>query len=53
VGPTASELIAEIAVAFEFGATAEDLARSCHAHPTLAEAIKEAAMSVEKRAIHM
>jgi len=53
VGPTASELIAEVAVAFEFGASAEDLARSCHAHPTLAEAIKEAAMGVEKRTIHM
>ena len=53
IGPTASELIAEIAIAFEFGATAEDIARSCHAHPTLAEAIKEAALGVEKRTIHM
>lgn len=53
VGPNVSELIAEVAVAFEFSASAEDLARSVHAHPTLAEAIKEAAMAVEKRQIHM
>ena len=53
VGPNASELIAEGAIAFEFGGSAEDLARSSHAHPTLAEVIKEAALSVDKRAIHI
>jgi dihydrolipoamide dehydrogenase len=53
VGPTASELIAELAIAFEFGASAEDIARSVHAHPTLAEVIKEAAMAVDKRTIHI
>lgn len=53
IGPNASELIAEGAIAFEFGGSAEDLARSTHAHPTLAEVIKEAALSVDKRAIHI
>ncbi|MEZ5851196.1 MAG: dihydrolipoyl dehydrogenase [Hyphomicrobiaceae bacterium] len=53
VGPQAGELIAEAAVIMEFGGAAEDLARTCHAHPTLAEAIKEAALAVDKRAIHM
>lgn len=53
VGPFAGELIAEAAVAMEFGASSEDIARSCHAHPTLSEAVKEAALSVDKRAIHM
>ena len=53
VGPNASELIAEAAVAMEFGATSEDIARSVHAHPTLAEAIKEAALGVEGRSIHI
>lgn len=52
VGPLASELIAELAIAFEYSASAEDVARSVHAHPTLAEAIKEAAMAVDKRSIH-
>ncbi|MCE9500969.1 MAG: dihydrolipoyl dehydrogenase [Leptospira sp.] len=52
IGPRASDMIAEAAVAFEFGATAEDLARSFHAHPTLSEIIKEAAMAVDKWAIH-
>lgn len=52
IGAHAGELIAEAAVAMEFGASAEDLARCCHAHPTLAEAVKEAAMAVDKRAIH-
>lgn len=52
IGPNASELIAEAAIAFEFGASAEDIARSVHAHPTLAEALKEASLDVEKRAIH-
>ena len=44
---------AEAAVAMEFGAAAEDIARTCHAHPTLTEAVKEAALAVGKRAIHM
>jgi dihydrolipoamide dehydrogenase len=52
IGPRAGDLIAEAAVAIEFGATSEDLARSSHAHPTLAEVLKEAAMAVEGRAIH-
>jgi dihydrolipoamide dehydrogenase len=53
LGPRASDLIAEAAVAMEFGASAEDLARTCHAHPTLAEATKEAALGVAKRAINI
>ncbi|MCA8916498.1 MAG: dihydrolipoyl dehydrogenase [Planctomycetes bacterium] len=53
IGPRAGELIAEIAVAMEFGASAEDIARSCHAHPTLAECVKEAALGVAGRTIHM
>jgi dihydrolipoamide dehydrogenase len=53
LGPRASDLIAEAAVAVEFGASAEDIARSVHAHPTLPEAIKEAALAVAKRAIHI
>ena len=53
IGPHAGELIAEAAVLMEFGGSAEDLARTCHAHPTLSEAMKEAAMAVAKRAIHM
>ena len=53
VGVDAGNLIAEPAVAMEFGASSEDIARTCHAHPTLPEAVKEAAMAVEKRAIHM
>ena len=52
IGPHAGELIAEIGVAMEFGASSEDIARTCHAHPTFSEAIKEAALSVDKRAIH-
>ena len=52
IGPHAGEMIAEMAVAMEFGASSEDIARTCHAHPTFSEAIKEAALSVEKRAIH-
>ncbi len=52
IGPQASELIAEAVTAIEFGASAEDIARSCHAHPTLAETLKEAAMAVDGRAIH-
>jgi dihydrolipoamide dehydrogenase len=53
IGPRAGDLIAEAAIAFEFGASAEDIARSMHAHPTLSEAVKEAALAVDKRTIHM
>ncbi|HUR43080.1 MAG TPA: dihydrolipoyl dehydrogenase [Aestuariivirga sp.] len=52
IGPMAGELIHEVAVLMEFGGSAEDLARTCHAHPTLSEAVKEAALSVAGRAIH-
>lgn len=52
IGPRAGDLIAEAAVAIEFGASSEDLARCCHAHPTLAEALKEAALAVDGRALH-
>jgi len=52
VGPNVSELIGEAVVVMEFGGSAEDLARTVHAHPTLSEAVKEAAMAVDKRAIH-
>lgn len=53
LGPRAGDLIAEVAVAMEFGASSEDIARSVHAHPTLAEVVKEAALAVDERAIHM
>ncbi|MEA2981818.1 MAG: dihydrolipoamide dehydrogenase [Alphaproteobacteria bacterium] len=53
VGSDAGNMIAEAAVAMEFGAASEDIARTCHAHPTLPEAVKEAALAVAKRAIHM
>ena len=53
IGPHAGEMIGEASVIMEFGGSAEDLARICHAHPTLTEAIKEAAMAVDKRAVHM
>ena len=53
VGPDAGNLVMECAVAMEFGASSEDIARTCHAHPTLTEAVKEAALAVEKRALHM
>ncbi|MDP3319069.1 MAG: dihydrolipoyl dehydrogenase, partial [Bosea sp. (in: a-proteobacteria)] len=53
IGPRAGDLIAEVTVLMEFGGSSEDLARTCHAHPTLAETVKEAAMAVEKRQIHM
>lgn len=53
VGPHAGEIIGEAAVLMEFGGSAEDLARTCHSHPTLTEAIKEAALAVAKRSIHM
>lgn len=52
IGPRAGDLIAELAVAVEFGASSEDVARSSHAHPTLAEVVKEAALAVDGRAIH-
>jgi len=52
IGPHAGEMIAEIGIAMEFGASSEDIARTCHAHPTFSEAIKEAALAVDKRAIH-
>jgi dihydrolipoamide dehydrogenase len=53
IGVEAGEMIHECAVLMEFGGSSEDLARTCHAHPTRSEAVKEAAMAVEKRAIHM
>jgi dihydrolipoamide dehydrogenase len=53
LGFGAGEMIHEAAVLMEFGGSSEDLARTCHAHPTMSEAVKEAAMAVEKRAIHM
>ena len=53
IGADAGNMIAEAVIAMEFGASAEDIARSCHAHPTLSEAVKEAALAVDKRAIHM
>jgi dihydrolipoamide dehydrogenase len=53
LGPSASELIGELTVAAEFGASAEDVARTCHAHPTLSEVVKEAALGVAKRTIHI
>tara|TARA_Y100000996_G_scaffold414530_1_gene405703 strand:- start:2233 stop:3630 length:1398 start_codon:yes stop_codon:yes gene_type:complete len=52
IGPHAGEMIAEMSVAMEFGASSEDIARTCHAHPTFSEAIKEAALAVDKRQIH-
>jgi dihydrolipoamide dehydrogenase len=52
IGPMAGEIIHEVAVLMEFGGSAEDLARTCHAHPTLSEAVKEAALAVAGRAIH-
>ena len=52
IGPHVGEMIAEMAIAMEFGASSEDIARTCHAHPTFSEAIKEAALSVDKRPIH-
>jgi len=53
IGPDAGTLIAEAVLAKEFGASAEDIARTCHAHPTLSEALKEAALAVDGRAIHI
>jgi len=53
MGPEAGTLIAEAALALEFSASSEDIARTCHAHPTLNEAVKEAALAVDGRAIHI
>ena len=53
IGPDAGTLIAELATAMEFGASSEDVARICHAHPSLSEAVKEAALAVEGRALHI
>ncbi|HLN23801.1 MAG TPA: dihydrolipoyl dehydrogenase [Patescibacteria group bacterium] len=53
IGPMAGDLIAEVVMGMEFGAAAEDIARTCHAHPGLGEAVKEAALAVDARAIHM
>jgi dihydrolipoamide dehydrogenase len=53
LGPRAGDLIAEAAIAVAFGSSSEDLARSCHAHPTLSEALREAALAVAGRAIHI
>jgi dihydrolipoamide dehydrogenase len=53
IGPDAGTMIAEAALAMEFGASAEDIARTCHAHPTLSEALKEAALAADGRAIHI
>jgi dihydrolipoamide dehydrogenase len=52
IGPRASDLIAEAVTTMEFQGSSEDIARICHAHPTLSEAVREAALAVEKRAIH-
>ena len=53
VSAHAGDLIAECGVAMEFGASSEDLARACHAHPCMAEAVKEAALAVDSRALHI
>ncbi len=53
IGPRAGDLIGEAVAAMEYGASSEDLARTCHAHPTLAEALREAALDVDQRAIHI
>ncbi|MGL5136505.1 MAG: dihydrolipoyl dehydrogenase, partial [Beijerinckiaceae bacterium] len=53
IGAGAGDLIHEVGVLMEFGGSSEDLARTCHAHPTMSEAVKEAALAVDKRAIHV
>jgi dihydrolipoamide dehydrogenase len=53
IGPRAGDLIAELVAAIEFGASSEDIARTCHAHPTLSEAVHEAALAVDDRALHI
>lgn len=52
IGASAGELIAEAAVLMEFSGSSEDLARTCHAHPTLSEAVREAALAVARRSLH-
>ena len=52
IGPSAGELIAEAVLGIEYGASSEDLARTCHAHPTLSEALKEACMAAYDKPIH-
>jgi dihydrolipoamide dehydrogenase len=52
LGPRAGDMIAEAATAIAFGASSEDIARTCHAHPTLAEALREAALAIDGRALH-
>ena len=52
LGPRASDMIAEAVTTMEFAGSAEDIARICHAHPTLSEAVREAALAVDRRAIH-
>jgi dihydrolipoamide dehydrogenase len=52
IGNNASELVAEAVVAMEFGASSEDIARVCHAHPTLSETLHETALAVDKRSLH-
>jgi dihydrolipoamide dehydrogenase len=52
-GPRASDLIAEAVTVIEFSGSAEDIARICHAHPTLSESVREAALAVDRRAIHI
>jgi len=53
IGPSGGDLIMEVALGMEFGASAEDISRTSHAHPQLGEAVKEAALNVDKRAIHI
>lgn len=53
MGPNAGELIAECVLAMEYGASAEDIARTCHGHPTLSEAVKEACMAAYDKPVHM
>ena len=53
IGPSAGDLISECVLAMEFSASSEDIARVCHAHPTLSEVVKEAALAVDGRAIHI
>jgi len=53
IGPLAGDLLSEAVIAMEFGATAEDIARTCHAHPAMGEALREAALAVEDRALHL
>ena len=52
IGPHVGDIISEVALAMEFGASSEDIARTCHPHPTFSEALKEAALAVDKRPIH-